>query len=159
MKIDRRAGFTLPELLIGISILVVLGAIGFTLIRQVSQRTRVVVAKAGITQYVMLLEAVKSDANYYPPAVNNTLESLAYTAAPTGYERGWRGPYLKTTPIDPWKKEYFYRLVYGVVFGPKEFKREWRGPPYDETFTFPAIPGSGTLIIDNSSNPVASTRV
>lgn len=90
-------GFTLPELLIGISILVMLCAVGFTLIRQASQRTKVVVAKVGITQHAVLLEAVKSDVNYYPPDINNTLESLAYTAAPTGYERGWRGPYLAET--------------------------------------------------------------
>ena len=147
MKRDRRAGFTLLELLIGISILVILGAIGFTLIRQVSQRTRVVVAKTSITQYVMLLESVKSDANYYPPAVNNTPESLAYTAAPTGFGRGWRGPYLKATPIDPWKKEYFYCLVYGVIFGPTMCFRST--PPQYQDFLFDALPGDATLVMDN----------
>ena len=159
MKRDRRAGFTLVELIVGICILIIIGAAGFTLIRQAAQRTKVVVAKANLSQYATLLESVKSEVNYYPPAVNETLESLTFTASPPGYERWWRGPYLKETPVDPWKKEYFYHLIYGIVFGPKQFKRESHGSPYDETFTFPAVPGSGTLIIDNSSHPVASTRV
>ena len=148
MRRKKKVGFTLIELIFGICVLVMLGAIGFTLIRQVSQRTRVVVAKTSITQYAMLLEAVKSDARYYPPAVNDTLESLAYTAAPAGYERGWRGPYLKATPIDPWKKEYFYRLIYGVIFGPKLCPRV-SGPPSDETYYFDAIPGKATIIMNN----------
>jgi general secretion pathway protein G len=149
MKRDRRAGFTLLELLIGICILVILGAIGFTLIRQASQRTKVVVAKASITQYVMLLDVAKSDANYYPPAVNDTLESLAYTAAPTGYGRGWRGPYLKTTPIDPWGAPYFYRLICptGVLFGPTQCFRAT--PPKYQDFSFTASPGNATLKMEN----------
>ena len=146
------------ELLVGICVLAIIGAIGFTLIWQASQRTRVVVAKASITQFVMLLEAVKSDANYYPPAVNNTLESLAYTAAPAGYERGWRGPYLKATPVDPWKKEYFYRLVYGVIFGPMLCPRV-AGPPADETYYFDAVPGKATLIVGNDCNIINSGTV
>jgi general secretion pathway protein G len=142
-------GFTLLELLIGISVLVILGAIGFALIKQVSQKTKVVVAKAAITQYVMLLDVVKSDANYYPPAVNGTLESLTYTAAPTGYGRGWRGPYLKTTPIDPWGTPYFYNLLYeeGTIFGPTQCFRST--PPKYQDFSFTASPGSATLVMDN----------
>lgn len=149
MKRDRRAGFTLLELLIGICILVILGAIGFTLIRQALQRTKVVVAKAGITQYAMLLDVVKSDANYYPPAVNETLESLTYTAAPAGYARGWRGPYLKTTPIDPWGTPYFYNVIYeeGAIFGPTQCFRAV--PPKYQDFPFTAVPGNATFVMDN----------
>lgn len=148
VKDKSLTGFTLLELLIGICILIIIGAVGFTLIWQASQRTKVVVAKVSLTQFSMLLESVKSDANYYPPAVNDTLESLAYTAAPAGYERGWRGPYLKATPIDPWKKKYFYRLVYGVIFGPMLCPRV-AGPPSDETYYFDAVPGEATLIMYN----------
>jgi len=149
MRRDRGAGFTLLELLIGICILVILGAFGFALISQVSQRTKVVVAKTSITQYVMLLDVVKSDANYYPPAINETLESLTYTAAPTGYGKGWRGPYLKATPIDPWGTPYFYNLIYenGIIFGPTQCFRST--PPKYQDFSFTATPGTGTLIMDN----------
>lgn len=137
------------ELLIGICILVVLGVIGFTLIRQASQRTKVVVAKASISQYVMLLDVIKTDANYYPPAVNETLESLIYAGAPTGYGRGWRGPYLKTTPIDPWGTPYFYNLIYeeGIIFGPTQCFRST--PPKYQDFSFTASPGAATLVMDN----------
>jgi len=147
MKRDGRAGFTLLELLIGICILIIIGAVGFTLIRQASQRTRGVVAKTSISQYAMLLESVKSEVKYYPPADNNTLESLAYVASPPGYERWWRGPYLKTTPVDPWKKEYFYHLIYGVIFGPTQCFRAT--PPKYQDFIFDALPGEATLIMDN----------
>ena len=149
MKREKKAGFTLLELLIGICILVILGAIGFTLIRQASQRTKVVVAKASITQHVILLDVVKSDAYYYPPAINNTLESLTYTAAPTGYARGWRGPYLKTTPIDPWGTPYFYNVIYeeGIIFGPTQCFRAV--PPKYQDFSFTASPGVAKLIMDN----------
>ena len=149
VKDKSPTGFTLLELLIGIGILVALGAIGFTLIRQASQRTKVVVAKAGISQHVMLLDVAKSDANYYPPAINGTLESLTYAAAPTGYGRGWRGPYLKTTPVDPWGTPYFYRLncPVGVLFGPTMCFRST--PPSYQHFSFTASPGPATIILDN----------
>jgi len=59
-----------------------------------------------------------------------------------------RGPYLKATPVDPWKKEYFYRLIYGVIFGPKLCPRV-AGPPSDETYYFDAVPGEATVIMYN----------
>ncbi len=158
MKKNRESAFTLLEMLFGICVLVIIAVIGFTLIRQALQRTKVVVAKASITQYAVLLEAVKSDANYYPPANNDTLESLAYTASPPGYERGWRGPYLKATPVDPWKKEYFYRLVYGVIFGPMLCPRV-AGPPADETYYFDAVPGKATVVVGNDCNIINSGTV
>ena len=147
MKRRNRSAFTLLELLVGICVLVVLGAIGFILIRQAAQRTRVVVAKANLSQYAMLLESVKSEVRYYPPATNNTLESLASTASPPGYERWWRGPYLKETPVDPWKKEYFYHLVYGIIFGPIQCFRS--NPPEYQDFTFDALPGDAAIVLDN----------
>ncbi|MBU2495283.1 MAG: type II secretion system protein GspG, partial [Candidatus Omnitrophica bacterium] len=87
--------------------------------------------------------------NYYPPAVNETLESLTYTAAPTGYARGWRGPYLKTTPIDPWGTPYFYNVIYeeGAIFGPTQCFRAT--PPQYQDFSFTASPGPATLVMDN----------
>ncbi|MCX5642677.1 MAG: type II secretion system protein GspG [Candidatus Omnitrophica bacterium] len=154
MKKEKRWGFTLLELLVGIAVLVILGAIGFILIKQVSQRTKVVVAKTSITQHVMLLDAVKSDINYYPPDINKTLESLTYpdtdTAVPAGYTRGWRGPYLKVTPIDPWGAPYFYRLIceMGTLFGPATLFRTT--PPSYQNFPFIASAGTATIILENN---------
>jgi len=85
----------------GLGILAMLFLFAFGLMRQVSRRTKVVVAKSSISQYAVLLETVKADANYYPPATNNTLESLTYKTTPTGYGNGWRGPYINKTPVDP----------------------------------------------------------
>ena len=149
MKRDRRAGFTLVELLVGICVMIIIGAIGFTLIRQALQKTKVVVAKANISQYITLLDVVKSDAHYYPPSVNETLESLTQTASPAGYERGWRGPYLKDIPVDPWGTPYFYNVLYeeGIIFGPTECFRST--PPKYQDFSFTASPGKAKLIMDN----------
>lgn len=147
MKKRNKGAFILLEVLVVTCILVVVGAIGFTLIKQVSQRTKVAIAKASISQYATLLEVVKSDANYYPPADNITLKSLTYAAAPAGYEKGWRGPYLKAVPVDPWKKEYFYRLAYGIIWGPTQCFRST--PPKYQNFLFDALPGDAALVMDN----------
>ena len=152
----NKRGFTLPELIFGLVILFILALLAFALIGRVSQQTKVTVAKTRVAQYAALLETVKNDLNYYPPVVSDppgndtgTLESLTYSTGPAGYEKGWRGPYLKTTPIDPWGTPYFYRLIceMGSIFGPTMCFRST--PPSYQNFPFTALSGSGTLVMDN----------
>jgi len=142
----------------GIFIFLLLCLVGFKLISALYQRTKVVVAKTSIAQYAYLLETIKGDINYYPPDINQTLESLTYSTPPSGYERGWHGPYLDKIPIDPWGTPYFYRLTYGVIFGP-EICQRFGGGPFDQTFTFQAIPGKGRIVVENMTKIVHAGRI
>ncbi len=136
----RESSFTIIELVVGLLVLFLLSAIGFSLIRAASQKTKIAVAKAYISQYASLVDGIRNDLGYYPPSVNETLESLTYRDSPFPGRRGWQGPYLKTIPIDPWKTPYFYCVTNGVVFGPQQCRREPGGQPYEETFTFRTPP-------------------
>ena len=107
MKKNRDSGFTLIELIIVLGIFVLLLIFYLTSLNQVFAQIKVGRTKAAITQYAYLLEVVKGDVNCYPPDINNTLESLTYSTAPAGYEKGWSGSYLKEIPIDPWKHPIF----------------------------------------------------
>lgn len=151
MKKRTTGGFTFLELLLGIFILMVICSLGFASIKTISQKTKVVVAKAYLTQCAMLLETVKDGACYYPPDSNYTLESLTSVSTPEGYGNGWRGPYLKEIPIDPWKKPYFYRLSCGIFWGPERLHRE-HAKPFYVTFYITAKPGRGSVVMVNESN-------
>lgn len=151
-------GFTFIELLAIIIAVGVLSLIGFSLLGVVSQKIKVARAQAYITQAATLLEVVKYDINYYPKSVTETLDFLTSHTGPSGLESGWRGPYLKETPIDPWGKPYFYKVEVKIFFGPV-FCQRLTGGPFDQIYSFAATPGQGEIIIDNSTEIIHSGTV
>lgn len=167
----RRRAFTLVELLVGLSILVILLLAAVGLAVRVNQRVKVAAARAGISQLAMLLETVRDEIDYYPPDRLNGLSGQQQTVKvltrppadiPAPYRRRWRGPYLAAAEaIDPWGQPFFYRLVEGNIYGPVAFARATHGQPYHSgPIVVRGIPGqSVTLYIDNSQAPVTSGRV
>lgn len=161
MKKNRNNGFTLTELIVCLSIFILLLTFYLTSLNQLRERIKVGKTQAAITQYVYLLEVVKEDVNWYPPAINNTLESLAYSTAPAGYEKEWRGPYLKEIPIDPWKTSYFYRLK-GGTFLPRWTVFRNSPTSQDSLLTFDAKEyggWGGTITILNTKTNGTANRV
>ena len=63
----KKKGFTLVELLIGLTIILILATISFRLIGAVRQKVKITVAKSQIAHLTIAIEMVKSHTEYYPP--------------------------------------------------------------------------------------------
>ena len=145
-KLNSR-GMTLLELLIGtIVIMILLALIGFQL-RGLVQKAKISAARATMNGFALCLSMAKDDTGLYPKLLKDLKE--AQPPACDGFSfKGWSGPYGRTLSLnDPWGNPYQYELSEKTVFG-ETIERE-TGIPYNETFTFTATAGPGTLIIDN----------
>ena len=104
----RCAGFTLVELLVVVSILVLLaGLVGPPVLRHLSS-AKSDTARLQIKDLDAALELYYLDIGRYPRAAEG-LQALV--RAPAGAEN-WNGPYLKKNepPRDPWGQSYRYRF-------------------------------------------------
>ena len=104
-KLQR--GFTLLELLVVMVIIGLLSAyVGPKLFTQIG-KSETKVAKAQIEAIVKGLEQYRIETGRYPTAEQGL---AALMAAPAGEAR-WAGPYMaKKLPIDPWGRDYLYRI-------------------------------------------------
>jgi general secretion pathway protein G len=104
---QKRAGFTLLELLV---VIVIIGLLaGYVAPRYFAQvgKSEVQVARAQIDSLEKALDQYRLDVRRYP-SVEQGLDALV--ARPQG-ENGWSGPYLKkAVPLDPWGRAYVYRV-------------------------------------------------
>ncbi len=152
-------GMTLMELMIGVVICMLLLAFVGLRTRGLLQRAKVSSAKAAVTMLALPLETVKQDVGIYPADLKDLQSAVApsYLSIPS---RFWQGPYIPqgVSLIDPWGNPYFYEVVEGPVFGPSVFTRT-AGGPYDQTFTFPAGPGLGSILIINENDPITSGEI
>lgn len=157
----KKKGFTLVELLVGLTILLILASISFRLVRQVRQKVKITVAKSQIAHLTIAIEMVKNDTEYYPPERDDlSLRDLLESEAPSSIlGDSWDGPYLSSLPLDPWGKDYFYIVQEGLSFGPSELSRKECGPPHGKTFNFSATPGDATLVIENICKIVNAGRI
>jgi general secretion pathway protein G len=109
MALDKSLvkGFTLLELLV---VVVIIGLLtGFVAPRFFGQvgKSEVNVAKAQIDALEKALDQYRLDVGRFP---TNELGLKALVDRPTT-EPKWNGPYLKkAVPLDPWGKEYAYKL-------------------------------------------------
>ena len=103
-KNNRRAAFTLVEMLLVLVILATLAAIVIPKMAGRSKQAQVTAAKTQIASIETALNAFEVDNGYYPKT--GGLDALV--AAP-GNSQNWRGPYLqKGVPADPWGNPYIY---------------------------------------------------
>lgn len=144
MKEKRKSGFYLIECLVIITILLILAGLTILLVSNILQKSRVVSAKAQIAQLALLLEAVKDDTGYYPVYTHNLEEE----DAPALQEKGWRGPYTRTVPLDPWGSPYFYKIPPTTLFESPPIPRA-SGQPETYVVSFETNPGTGLLHIEN----------
>src|SRR5438128_10442598 len=102
-----QSGITLIELLVVMVIIAMFATIvGQRLFRNV-EKARQTTAKAQISEFESVLDAVRLDVGRYP-TTEEGLQSLR--VRPGSLER-WDGPYLrKDVPPDPWQRPYVYRF-------------------------------------------------
>lgn len=106
-RADREAGFTLVELLIVLTILVLLASlIGPRVIGYLSS-SKTKAAKVQIEAVAATLQLYRLDNGRYP----TTSEGLKALVERPANANSWNGPYLtkKEVPNDPWGRPYSYR--------------------------------------------------
>jgi general secretion pathway protein G len=102
----RRAGFTLVELLLVVTIIGILAAIVVPKMVGRSEQAREVAAKADIASMKTALDAFEVDNGYYPKS-SNGLGDLVQAPRDA---RNWHGPYIEKIPTDPWGNPYSYQF-------------------------------------------------
>lgn len=106
---DRRAGFTLIEILVVILVLGVLAALVAPNVFQHVGSSRTTAAKSQMEMIGAALDAYRLDSDVYP-GTDQGLGALRRMPAGEPRPRNWRGPYLnKDVPADPWGNPYVYR--------------------------------------------------
>src|SRR5580704_14883166 len=106
---SKRRGFTLVEILVVITIVVLLAGLAITNLNKVLGSSQVDVAKLFVNQGLKtsLFTFRMQMGNY--PTTDEGLQALI--TAPQGKADRWRGPYIEgnSIPLDPWKQPYQYR--------------------------------------------------
>jgi len=105
-KFGSSAGFTLIELIIVATIIVLLAGLVLPQYIRQGEKATAKAAKAQIESFGTALDTFRLDVGRYP----TTQEGLeALNQKPAGVDR-WDGPYLKKdVPPDPWGKPYVYK--------------------------------------------------
>ena len=102
MRIVRRCGFTLVEIMVVIVILVMLASVATPLYFRHLKNSRIATAKTQISMLEQALDDYRLDNGDYP-------DELAALMENTGQLSSWDGPYIKpAVPKDPWGREYVY---------------------------------------------------
>jgi general secretion pathway protein G len=101
----RRAGVTLIEMLVVVTIIALFaGLVGLRMWKQ-ADKARVTAARAQINTFMSALSTYKMDTGQFP-TTEQGLQSLR--VAPAGVPN-WQGPYLeRELPSDPWGRPYIY---------------------------------------------------
>lgn len=102
----RRAGITLIEMLVVVTIIALFAALVAPRMFRQSDKARVTAAHAQINSFMTALGAYKLDTGVFP----STEEGLqALRTKPANLDQ-WQGPYLpQEIPVDPWGHAYVYK--------------------------------------------------
>lgn len=101
---EKRA-FTLIELMLVVIIIGALAAMVLPRLTGRSEQARESAAKADIKANIATaLKLYELDTGSFP----STEEGLNALLSNPGTVNNWKGPYLESTPLDPWGREYKY---------------------------------------------------
>jgi general secretion pathway protein G len=102
----RRAGITLIEMLVVVTIIALFAALVAPSMFKQSDKARVTATRAQINSFMTALGAYKLDTGVFP----STEEGLQALRIAPGSLAQWQGPYLpKDVPQDPWGHPYIYK--------------------------------------------------
>ncbi len=106
-KNRRRAGVTLIEMLVVVTIIALFAAlVGPSLFKQ-SDKARVTAARVQINNFRAALGQYKLDTGIFP----TTEQGLAALRVKPENVNQWQGPYLgQEVPVDPWGRPYDYKF-------------------------------------------------
>jgi general secretion pathway protein G len=106
-KNRRRAGVTLIEMLVVVTIIALFAAlVGPSLFKQ-SDKARVTAARVQINNFRGALGQYKLDTGTFP----TTEQGLAALRVKPENANQWQGPYLgQEVPLDPWGRAYIYKF-------------------------------------------------
>jgi general secretion pathway protein G len=106
-KNRRRAGVTLIEMLVVVTIIALFAAlVGPSLFKQ-SDRARITAARVQINNFRAALGQYKLDTGVFP----TTEQGLAALRSRPENVNQWQGPYLgQEVPVDPWGRGYIYKF-------------------------------------------------
>lgn len=104
----RRAGFTLIEILVVITVIAILAGLVTPMVFRNVGDAKVTAAQAQIETFGLALDTYYLHNDHYPSTAQG-LEALVHLPAGEPGARNWRGPYLKKgVPLDPWGNAYQY---------------------------------------------------
>jgi general secretion pathway protein G len=102
----RRAGITLIEMLVVVTIIALFAALVAPVMFKQSDKARVTAARAQINSFMTALGSYKLDTGVLP----STEEGLQALRVKPANLDSWQGPYLpKEIPLDPWGHPYVYK--------------------------------------------------
>jgi general secretion pathway protein G len=103
---DRRAGITLIEMLVVVTIIALFAALVAPRMLRQTDKARITAGHAQINSFMTALGAYKMDTGVFP-TTEEGLQSLR--TRPTNANQ-WQGPYLPAEiPLDPWQRPYIYK--------------------------------------------------
>lgn len=105
---ERRAGFTLIELMLVVVIIGILVSIVVPKLTGRTKRARNAAAQMTIQNVSTALEAFELDLGRFP-TTEEGLDGLVHRPVSLAPEDEWHGPYLNEIPFDQWKRALIYR--------------------------------------------------
>lgn len=103
----RRAGVTLIEMLVVVTIIALFAALVAPRMLRKSDTARVTLAHAQINSFMTALGSYKLDTGLFP----STEEGLQALRTQPANLAQWQGPYLpQEIPVDPWGHPYVYKF-------------------------------------------------
>lgn len=106
-RLSRRAGVTLIEMLVVVTIIALFASIVGPRLFKAGDGARVTAARTQINSFMQTLLLYKNSTGVFP----NAQQGLAALRVKPTDQPNWDGPYLQSeVPADPWGRPYIYKF-------------------------------------------------